>query len=117
MTYEEQQKEWKKKKDKIISMRESGMTLDAIGKVFNVSRQRIKQIVTPNYSYYYKQVVKDRDKNKCQMCGKKETLHVHHLDRDTFNNKHDNLITLCKECHTKIHTITNRLRKLSTVKA
>ena len=63
------------------------------------------------YGYYnVRQYVLWRDNYKCQCCGihgsaKKEIkLHVHHLEsRKTGGNAPDNLITLCKDCHKKLH--------------
>lgn len=52
----------------------------------------------------------ERDGFKCQECGKKDVLDVHHIDGkgSTFpvpeqNNSIENLITLCRSCHRKIH--------------
>jgi len=49
----------------------------------------------------------ERDKFKCQHCNTCEDLHVHHIDcsgqGDNPNNSLDNLLTLCRGCHTKIH--------------
>lgn len=47
-----------------------------------------------------------RDNYTCQSCGAKDTqLHVHHLsDYDRLGNeKHENLVTLCLDCHTAWH--------------
>ncbi len=48
-----------------------------------------------------------RDKHKCQMCFSKSRdniLNVHHIiSRKKGSNSPDNLITLCKTCHNKIH--------------
>lgn len=41
--------------------------------------------------------------SKCQMCMEKDSVLVHHIDENTYNNKFDNLLALCKKCHTKIH--------------
>ncbi|MGF7145282.1 5-methylcytosine-specific restriction endonuclease McrA [Anaerotaenia torta] len=40
---------------------------------------------------------------KCNRCGSKEKLEVHHKDRDHHNNEIENLEVLCKTCHTKLH--------------
>lgn len=49
----------------------------------------------------------ERDKYTCQMCETKESLIVHHIDKtgqaDNPNNNLDNLLTLCKSCHRRIH--------------
>lgn len=46
-------------------------------------------------------------KEKCEWCGSKKNLLVHHLDENRYNNNLDNLITLCKSCHQKHHTKRN----------
>ena len=45
-----------------------------------------------------------RDKNRCQICSRKEKLVVHHIDRNGIksekpNHSLENLITLCNSCH------------------
>lgn len=42
-------------------------------------------------------------KDKCEVCGSKKNLCVHHKDLNRHNNKESNLITLCRSCHTKEH--------------
>lgn len=66
-----------------------------------------------SYPHVYKALI--RDKYTCQKCGSnklfnnfgRRILTVHHLDNSrktgTLNNELDNLITLCKKCHWKIH--------------
>lgn len=39
----------------------------------------------------------------CELCGDNEPLNVHHIDEDRNNNKLDNLLVLCKSCHSKQH--------------
>lgn len=52
-------------------------------------------------------VVLKRDNYTCQKCGKysKKRLLVHHVESYRFgkNNSLDNLTTLCKKCHGKMH--------------
>ena len=54
---------------------------------------------------YY--IVIKRDKYKCACCGSIENLCVHHIDgydeNKPENNNANKLITLCRECHSKIH--------------
>ena len=53
----------------------------------------------------------DRDFYQCKKCGNKdvEKLVVHHIDgsrkkgHKNINNNLENLITLCKPCHAKMH--------------
>ena len=56
-----------------------------------------------------------RDKYACQLCGKKNVqFQLHHIIPRTQNGKDhpDNLITLCPECHTKVHSDTKLLNRL-----
>ena len=46
-------------------------------------------------------------KNKCEWCGSKKNLCVHHIDGNRYNNDLDNLITVCKCCHQNHHTVRN----------
>ena len=52
--------------------------------------------------------VKKRDKNICQKCGTKRSLHAHHKKSKAKYPKLSlmvsNGITLCKKCHTKCHS-------------
>lgn len=63
--------------------------------------------------YNARQYVLWRDGYTCQCCGihgDGVKLHVHHKEsRKTGGNAPDNLVTVCKECHEKIHKgiITN----------
>jgi hypothetical protein len=47
--------------------------------------------------------VKKRDGYECRQCGLDENLDVHHRDMNPENNKLDNLVTLCRSCHFKVH--------------
>ena len=56
--------------------------------------------------YNVKAYVLDRDQYKCQKCKKKNLkLHVHHIifKSNGGTNSPENLITLCKDCHSKLH--------------
>lgn len=58
-----------------------------------------------------RQEVYKRDNFKCTMCGRsKIRLDIHHIDGSNLynswadaNNNKNNLITLCKSCHRKVH--------------
>lgn len=52
-----------------------------------------------------RKIIFKRDQEKCQRCGKKEsitTCHIHHIIRRAYGGTHslNNLATLCKSCHT-----------------
>ena len=60
-----------------------------------------------------KEKIRKRDNNICQLCGydgnaSQELLSVHHIDFNQTNNNDNNLITLCKSCHAKSHTVIQR---------
>ena len=53
-----------------------------------------------------KEVIRNRDRRKCQICGKTEIdigqkMTVHHIDANKQNNNPKNLISLCRVCHGK----------------
>ena len=48
---------------------------------------------------------KDRDFNTCQICGSTKNVTGHHIIDRAFggaDNK-DNIVTLCRSCHDKVH--------------
>ena len=51
------------------------------------------------------QQVLERDGWRCQVCGSMQNLQVHHLKfrSQAGGDEEQNLITLCEECHTRIH--------------
>ena len=56
--------------------------------------------------YNVKQAVLSRDKYTCQICKEKQKkLEVHHIlpKSQGGSNRMDNLVTLCNECHHKVH--------------
>lgn len=60
-----------------------------------------------------KQKIRERDNNICQLCGYdgnivNQKLYVHHIDFNQGNNLDNNMITLCKSCHAKSHTIIQK---------
>lgn len=44
-----------------------------------------------------------RDNHECQLCHRKDKLHIHHKDKNRYNNKLKNLITYCVYCHESQH--------------
>ena len=48
--------------------------------------------------------IRERDKYTCQVCGKKQgdiTFLIHHIDYNKLNSNPNNLVTLCRNCHSK----------------
>ena len=48
-----------------------------------------------------RQAIRQRDNFTCQVCGKYPAFEVHHIDYNKESCEPDNLITLCKNCHSK----------------
>jgi len=44
-----------------------------------------------------------RMEKKCETCGSLKLIDVHHIDKDKYNNKKENLQILCRSCHTRHH--------------
>lgn len=56
------------------------------------------------YRELHRQVL-ERDGWRCQTCGSMQNLQVHHqqLRSHSGNDEEQNLITLCAECHARLH--------------
>jgi hypothetical protein len=56
------------------------------------------------------QEIRIRDNFTCQLCGKKNATDVHHIipRRIKIDNSPDNLITLCRSCHSKVEHLTDK---------
>ena len=61
----------------------------------------------------YKTSSRIRKQNlKCIICGFKETIDIHHINKDRKNNYKNNLIPLCPNHHTMIHRLKKTLEDL-----
>ena len=62
---------------------------------------------TPGFTPSLKRKIKERDRNRCQICGSagsdSRPLAIHHRDRNKLNHNPANLITLCGRCHGRVH--------------
>jgi len=78
---------------------------------------RQKAALQSKIMYEIKAKIRQRDNHTCMLCGivgnpLGHLFHVHHIDFNQTNNKNDNLITVCKKCHAKSHTVAMK-EKLS----
>ena len=56
----------------------------------------------------------ERDGNRCQMCGEKNQLHIHHrtyLNRVPWDYPDEYLVTLCEDCHDSEGELRPRVEK------
>ena len=91
----------------------------------NKLSERFKGNRNPNFNNYssfepyglefnnqLREQIRIRDQFRCQQCfrhqnelydkkGKKYKLHIHHIDYNKKNNNPENLISLCRNCHTQ----------------
>jgi len=56
---------------------------------------------SPEFNSALKRQIRERDAFTCQHCGLRPAKEVHHIDYDKKHNEPENLITLCKPCHSK----------------
>lgn len=77
-------------------------------------KKRLKKYTDKSRDNYFfggnREAALARDQHTCQHCGSKDDLHVHHIDgrgttthKDFRNNALENLLTLCRGCHTRVH--------------
>ena len=98
----------------------------ALGKHWKLSKETVKKMSGENSPHWLggksfepytiewtktlKRAIRERDHYTCQLCGKLQediAFCIHHIDYDKKNCNPNNLITLCKNCH----TITNHNRE------
>ena len=48
-------------------------------------------------------LLRRHSKSRCESCGCRQKLDIHHVDGDWKNNSADNLQVLCHSCHMKLH--------------
>ena len=64
---------------------------------YDSSKKGIK-ILKEDTSKYQKHL-----KDACEVCGSKNDLEVHHINKNHFDNSVTNLMTVCSSCHQRIH--------------
>lgn len=50
---------------------------------------------------------------ECQSCGYKEVLDLHHINEDSTDNRPENHIVLCPNCHAKLHRLGVSVNELA----
>ena len=87
------------------------LSLSRVGKFFGKNNPnwlggKSHEPYTVDWNATLKRSIRERDKYICQIieCQKPQGAtahHVHHIDYDKKNSNPNNLITLCRSCHTK----------------
>lgn len=87
-----------------------------LSKIFHISRQYVSQILNKQekqltdgqrYNILKRDLFQCQFGFKCTPFFKQPNLVVHHIDLDHNNENHNNLITLCKDCHVYFHKLLN----------
>jgi hypothetical protein len=85
---------------------ENGYTYKAIGDLYGVSRQRVHSIITGYKSFSSSGMsfanLPGLNISICRKCSG-VAKYVHHVDRNSSNNRMSNLMPLCVPCHKFIH--------------
>ena len=73
--------------------------------IISCPKQPRIQLDTDAYEELYQQVLR-RDGWRCQACGSRTNLQVHHIQlrSQSGDDAEENLITLCSACHEQIHS-------------
>ena len=108
----------------MLKMKDSGLSLRKIAKVFKISFQRVDQIVNKRLGgrEFTREAVRVRDKHTCQQCGKKwkhgsRKFDIHHLNGlcGKLSTAYDrigsmnNLITFCHKCHLNLDEVRKKM--------
>ena len=84
-----------------------GKNLQAMEGVNKQGRQRYKKLCWSCMSGHKRYPYRKFKKDVCEECGfipiHSRQLDVHHVDFDKTNNKKENLLTLCSNCHRLLH--------------
>lgn len=78
---------------------------------------------TPNFNESLKEMIRQRDSHKCQLCScpqmellRNRRLDIHHIDYNKKNNDPKNLITLCNPCNGKVNWNRERWKEVFNAK-
>lgn len=106
--------------DFLVDLRDRGVTsiYEAIGEINENTIWSIRSVY--GYGHYddylrspewrtLRQRVIDRDGGECVICGSRNNLRVHHISYEKgMDEEGDNLVTLCEDCHKKVHDIVDK---------
>jgi hypothetical protein len=58
---------------------------------------------TTEFNGKLKKKVRNRDGNRCRLCGSLKRLSIHHINYNKTDCRYENLITLCAKCNSKVN--------------
>lgn len=91
----------------------------AVARLLGVSSQRIQQILKPRVrrtgEIGMKSLYALKWQNKCSVCEKRDSEHLHHIDGNPNNNTPNNLRAVCVKCHHLAHKILRMRIKLESL--
>lgn len=94
--------------NQMLRARQEGLSYAAIGRVHDISRQRVQQLLSKIYNGY-QEVIRQRANDCCEVCRRSEVdngreLSHHHKELIVEGyNKPDNILLVCIPCHRKLH--------------
>lgn len=98
--------------NKIINKCECGAVIVSTSK-----SQMEYNVRTHRNSKKHKRWMKEGEFSNCQRCDKSpnnkyEYIYIHHKDQNHKNDTPSNLVYVCKECHSFIHSNKNKNKEL-----
>lgn len=97
----------KKKKKGTDTKAKGQKVVRGLKKALTKKEQYHQQLESPLWARKRSEILK-RDEYQCRLCGSKHNLQVHHIKysngKCAWECPNANLITLCEECHKKVHS-------------
>lgn len=120
LTREELEKKYLDLLFKSVTDKKTARLSGTLGSIISQNKQKQKKI---DYKEQYhhqlehplwlkkRQIILERDQHKCCLCGSEFNLQVHHTkyhsDKKAWEYPNLTLVTLCKDCHQKVHSDKN----------
>lgn len=117
LSREELEKKYLELLIKSVADKKTARLSGTLGAIISQNKQKQKKV---DYKEQYKlqlehplwfkkrQTILERDQHKCVLCGSEFNLQVHHTkyhsDKKAWEYPNSTLVTLCKECHQKVHS-------------